>query len=502
MTLELKNNQNKIKLSGLKDEEILKLLLHLYDKKKFEEVVRIADKVNLETSHQYWIYFLKGSSLYKIGLHEEAYVNIKKCLNINPDSADCYFKLGNICQDTKKINEAELYYKKAISLKENYADAYANLGKLYKDILDFEKSKKYLDKALKINPKFSRAYNFLGSLAEAQNDIKKAKRYYKKASFLSSTFYEPLYNLSLLQLYDCQFKEGFRNFDYRWTISSFQKKQLHTNQPIWSPSIKMNNHVTIWPEQGIGDFILYSRFFSNLQIDTNNFNVIAHKKTISLYRRSFPEIEFITEINTANIDHHAPIGDLAKFYVNSSDDVKESLDTCLVVDKHRTDEIKQLLPKGKKICGISWISKNETIGQNKSMTLEDMKDLLLLPNITFVDLQYTDTSKERALFKEKYGVEIIKLEEIDNFDDIDGLASLIDACDFVVSVSNTTAHISGAIGKKTYLMLPKNRGQLWYWSRENTQSIWYKSIEIFEKNNLNSWENVIKKIKQKLERKF
>ena len=212
MTLELKNNQNKIKLSGLKDEEILKLLLHLYDKKKFEEVVRIADKVNLETSHQYWVYFLKGSSLYKIGLHEEAYVNIKKCLNINPDSADSYFKLGNICQDTKKINEAELYYKKAISLKENYADAYANLGKLYKDILDFEKSKKYLDKALKINPKFSRAYNFLGSLAEAQNDIKKAKRYYKKASFLSSTFYEPLYNLSLLQLYDCQFKEGFRNF--------------------------------------------------------------------------------------------------------------------------------------------------------------------------------------------------------------------------------------------------------------------------------------------------
>ena len=34
------------------------------------------------------------------------------------------------------------------------------------------------------------------------------------------------------------------------------------------------------------------------------------------------------------------------------------------------------------------------------MTLEDMKDFLLLPNITFVDLQYTDTSEERANFKE------------------------------------------------------------------------------------------------------
>ena len=91
------------------------------------------------------------------------------------------------------------------------------------------------------------------------------------------------------------------------------------------------------------------------------------------------------------------------------------------------------------------------------MSLEDLKDLLLLPDITFVDLQYSDTSEERASFKDKYGVEILKLEEIDNFNDIDGLASLIDACDQVVSVSNTTVHIAGSIGKETYLMLPQGK---------------------------------------------
>ena len=134
------------------------------------------------------------------------------------------------------------------------------------------------------------------------------------------------------------------------------------------------------------------------------------------------------------------------------------------------------------------------------MTLEDMKDLLLLPDITFVDLQYTDTADERAEFKKKYGVEILKLEEIDNFDDIDGLASLIDACDFVVSVSNTTVHIAGAIGKETYLMLPLGRGRLWYWSKEEEQSVWYKSIQIIEQDEIGSWDSVIKRIKKKLEK--
>ena len=63
MSLQLKNNQNKINLSHLKDEEILKILLHLYDNKKFEEVIRLADRVNLKISHQYWVHFLRRSSL-------------------------------------------------------------------------------------------------------------------------------------------------------------------------------------------------------------------------------------------------------------------------------------------------------------------------------------------------------------------------------------------------------------------------------------------------------
>ena len=110
-----------------------------------------------------------------------------------------------------------------------------------------------------------------------------------------------------------------------------------------------------------------------------------------------------------------------------------------------------------------------------------------MPDVVVNAAAYTNVEKaevEQDLAFAVNGHALINIcEEIDNFNDIDGLASLIDACDFVVSVSNTTAHISGAIGKKTYLMLPKNRGQLWYWSKENAKSIWYKSIEIFERNN-------------------
>ena len=133
-----------------------------------------------------------------------------------------------------------------------------------------------------------------------------------------------------------------------------------------------DHHVMIWPEQGIGDYILYSRFLNDLSLNVNHITALIDKKLKPLYSRTFPQIEFITECDPSTIDYHAPIGDLAKFYVNSFEDVKEDL-MFISDNKSRSQKLKEALPKGKKICGISWVSKNDSIGKNKSMTLEDLK---------------------------------------------------------------------------------------------------------------------------------
>ena len=370
------------------------------------------------------------------------------------------------------------------------------IGSSYLNLNNLEKAKQYLNFSIDKNPLFPDPYSNLAVIEEYLGNIDKAIIYYNKALNIDNDFPTIKYNLSLLNLFKGYFDIAWSYFESRWKNPLFGSKQLQTDRPRWSPSIGSDHHVMIWPEQGIGDYILYSRFLNDLSLKVNKVTALIDKKLKPLYSRTFPQIEFITECDPSSIDYHAPIGDLAKFYVNSFEDVKLRSDTYLQVNKSRSQKLKEALPKGKKICGISWVSKNDSIGANKSMTLEDLKDLLVLPDVTFVDLQYTDTSEERALFKQKYGVEIIKLEEVDNFDDIDGLASLIDACDCVVSVSNTTVHIAGAIGKQTYLMLPQGKGRLWYWSKEDEQSIWYKSIKIIEQTKIGHWNNVVQNIKK------
>ena len=389
----------------------------------------------------------------------------------------------------------DFYHEKSIKVNQKFYEGFYNLGYTYWELGQLDLAEKYCLKSLKLKPKYAFPYNTLGAVYEEKSDHQKSVQCYKKAILIDNNYVKPKYNLYLHYSYIGNFKEAWRFFEYRWEAINVQSQIKKISGIRWS--LNLSNHVTIWAEQGVGDFILYSRFFNDLSLTLDSITVLIDRKLKSLYERSFPNINFVTQLNTDKVDYHAPIGDLAKFFVNSFEDVKARSTPYLTVDKSRTEHIKKLLPKGNKICGISWISANDDIGKNKSMTLEDMKDFLLLPNITFVDLQYTDTSEERANFKKKYGVEILKINEIDNFYDLDGLASLINACDHVVSVSNTTVHIAGSIGKNTYLMTPKNRGRLWYWSKEQEQSIWYKSIQIIEQTKVGSWNEVIDKIKNK-----
>ncbi|HVT55080.1 MAG TPA: hypothetical protein VHD34_03395, partial [Xanthobacteraceae bacterium] len=116
------------------------------------------------------------------------------------------------------------------------------------------------------------------------------------------------------------------------------------------------------------------------------------------------------------------------------------------------------------------------------------------PEFQFVDLQYGDTAGERTALREKHGISIQHLDEIDNTNDIDGLAALIEACDAVVTVSNTTAHLAGALGKPVWILVPQGHGRLWYWFRDRTDSPWYPGARIVRQQPGQSWADLVTSI--------
>jgi ADP-heptose:LPS heptosyltransferase len=124
-----------------------------------------------------------------------------------------------------------------------------------------------------------------------------------------------------------------------------------------------------------------------------------------------------------------------------------------------------------------------------------------LKKIDLLNLQYGDVDKDIQNVRSN-NIFINQIDEIDNMEDIDGLASLISVCDFVVTISNVIAHIAGSLGIKTYLLLPYSNGSLWYWHDDHDHSLWYPSIHIFRQDESRNWLTVIHELSEHLKKEY
>jgi ADP-heptose:LPS heptosyltransferase len=277
--------------------------------------------------------------------------------------------------------------------------------------------------------------------------------------------------------------------------------QLKTSKPELLDFGITQKNILIWSEQGIGDQIFFSSLLQDAFKVPNNFILSIDPRMIFLYQRSFkkfPNVSFISSkefVDEDTYDFHLPIGNLGKFFRGSLIDFKNQPLNFLKSDNEKTILLKKIIRNSAKvICGIAWKSKNEQFGSDKSLSLKQLLPILNLPNINFISLQYGDTKEEVKYLYDEYGIDIRTVNEIDNFNDIDGLSSLIDSCDFVITSSNITAHLSGALGKKTYLLTPYSVGKIWYWHETRNKSLWYPSVNIYRQESNKSWNLPINNI--------
>jgi ADP-heptose:LPS heptosyltransferase len=71
----------------------------------------------------------------------------------------------------------------------------------------------------------------------------------------------------------------------------------------------------------------------------------------------------------------------------------------------------------------------------------------------------------------------------------------IEACDLVVTTSNVTAHLAGALGRETLLVYLRANPPFHYWvPTEDGRSLWYPSVRIVTDASLDSWDRALERI--------
>ncbi len=429
-------------------------------------------------------------------------LNFKKALDISLElisknqneyiyylmAGDCYFELFEYDKAIECYNKSLQFSPDNNQIKESLAKAYYSNGyfKLADDILSdidtncFTYTFIHL-KLRNLQKVLNGFYIWCTNLRPADYGKKQAISFF--------------YKLDLDKKYSIK-EEVFSNIgknlqiDNQEIIFNFSKKNVKLDSNINKKTI------LIYSMHGVGDFIMFSRYINILLKRVNNIILYIPKSLEQLIKYNFPNIKIFTKgekINENLYDFAMPEMLSICF---SDTDLKNipfssgylSVPQKKIEEKSHLDLFKT---QNKKV-GIVWQG-NPTILLNRSIKLYEFLPLFDIQKIQIYSFQLSkiDSNSEKL----KNTLQLIDLSNYIN--DYFDTASLLKNIDILVTIDTSIAHLAGALGIKTFLLLPYDSEWRWFTDEEKTP--WYDSIRIFKQKNPNDWKEVIQRVKDEIQ---
>ena len=443
-----------------------------------------------------------GYILNKLNKYEEAITHYNQAIELNPKNAIVFYNKGIAQGNILLFEEAIESYKIALEIDISFLPASLNMGKVLEKIGKYKHALNIYDEAQSIHPNNTEIYLNRGELHTNLNQYDEAIFNFKKIKEINSNKNSGIYNIALLNLKFRKFENAWDMYDLRWQI---KQRHIITNKPALKDLKSGYRRLLIWAEQGIGDQIYPLTILHNVIPFFEAITISVDPRMVLIFKRSFKQYKNITIISSNDnlekdhYDAQIPICSLGRLFIKNQMDIDTYAKPFLKSDAKKTALLKKNLEvKDKILCGLSWKSSNSETGFNKSIQLEQLISIFKLNKFVFINLQYGDCDKEIKSLAKKYKVDIRSVSSIDNFNNLNEYTSLIDACDLVISISNSCIHFAGALNKKSYLLLPYAIGTHWYWGTNQIKSEWYPSVTIIRQENPNDWNTVISSLQKEI----
>ena len=445
-----------------------------------------------------------GNVLKEMGELDRSVQAYQQALEVAPEDAEIHNNLGVTLKEMGELDRSVQAYQQALEINPQYAEAHNNLGNVLKEMDRLDESIRAYQQALEINPKYAPAYSNLGNTLDAKGELDQSIHAYQQALKINPQYAEAHKNLSLSYLKLGNFKQGWEEYQWRWKCDEFAaENRKDFPQPMWDGSSLDGKSILIWQEQGTGDCIMFASLLVELQDHAQKIFVETEYRLLPLLERSFPTIHFHTaqipstpQLLSTTIDFQSPIASLPRWFLTNEEDFPKR-HSYLKASDHITQKCRnkyQQLAEGKTLVGISWNSMNKSVGKQKSAPLEQLEPLLSLNDCFFINLQYEygDLALELDQFVNDTGISIYCDTEINPLESLDDFAAQVAALDLVITISNTTAHMAGALGKSVWTLL--HYGADWRWLTNRSDTPWYPSMTLFRQSRQGDWSNVVQQV--------
>lgn len=442
-----------------------------FERENFEAAASYLTEA-LEYGNTAEIYDKLILSLFHISKYSEAIEYSQKMYELYPDNPNAVANMVKANTQSGKLMEAEKICVEY--LKEHYETPalWFHLGFLKELIYSNDKQACECYKIAESLGRKEAAYNIAVSY-QKQGEYKLAEEYYNKMLDAFPNDVETLTSLGMCQLTQKKFHEGYKNFYHRETPIC-----KNTNN-LWKVGQSFDKNVVVLCDQGFGDHIQFIRYIPFLKSQTEKVLVATHPSLIRLFKQNYSDVEFIPIDKIDPNMQSIRITDLA--YALDID-----FEHIPFAEGYLQSEEKEI-PSEKLKVGLCWEAGSAGIRTmiNRTINIRLLEPLINLEDIQIYSFQVTDSLNGN----ERYPQMINLAKDFKTFEDT---AQALKAMDVVVTVDTSVAHLAGALGVRTLLMLPYTTD--WRWFNDTKTTPWYKSVEIFKQTDSISWEKPINDI--------
>ena len=427
----------------------------------------------------------------------EAELYLKKSLSVNPNQAFALNNLATIYNHANKPDEANLYYTKAIEIDPNYADAFNNLGLNQYKLHQFKNAIPFFKRAVEINPHYFDAHYQLALCLVATHDFYEAEQSFNKAMALKPTFAELNLNLALMKLLQGNFEQGLPLYEWRWHCNKITAANL-SNKPLWLGAESIaGKTVLVHPEQGYGDYIQFCRYALDLEKMGANVILLIPSALQPLIKSLSDKFTYITDNQSLQaFDFQCPIASLPLVFSTRLGTIPSYPHYLRAPASKKQFWQNKLGKKTLLRIGITWSGSAAYENDWKRSLPVHFLTTILRMDAEFHCLQKETKPRDwQILAVNQVKTKLINHEA--DLHDFSDTAALIEEMDLVISVDTAIAHLTGALGKPLWLLIPYLPDFRWLLDRDD--SPWYPSAQLFRQTELNSWKEAIAKLNKAFE---
>ncbi len=440
----------------------------------------------------------RGWQIHQQRRFAEAEFIYRDVLGKSPDDANAWCFLGIALHDQRQYAPAVECYRRALKLNPAFPIALNNLGNSLRYVHCVEEADQCFQKAIDLKPDYLNAFKNRGTLHVWTGSLDRGLAYYEQALKINPNEAELHRNLGVIYLLQGRYQEGWNEYRWRWRVGDLHRAD--TTIPVWDGSNLNGRKILLTAEQGLGDTLNFVRFAQVLRSRGAQTLVHCQPQLLALLQNA-PKLGpmYPNSLNVEQrVDCQCSLVDAADILQINERNIPRDC-PYIFPSPQLTGYWARRFPKQLETrrIGIAWQGNpDHQADAFRSVPLTCFEPMSEIPGIELISLQSGYGTEQ--LENWNGAREIVSLGP--DVDKTSGAfmdtAAIMLQLDLVITSDTSIAHLAGALGVPTWIVL--NYVPDWRWLLQREDSPWYPTVKLFRQESLSDWASVFRKIQTAL----